>query len=80
MKPGQRSRLAAALAQLPPGPWEVWTSNSFRRISRSGGGDGDVLCGTIQPSDGHPDLSMNETQLRALCELRNCVADILTAN
>ena len=51
-----------ALRDLPDGPWEVWTSCSFRRISAKG--DGDVLCGTIQRSDGHPDLSMKTSHLK----------------
>lgn len=61
--------LRDALIRLPDGPWEVWTSNSFRRISCHG--DGDVLCGIIQRSDGHPDLSMDEKQLQALCDVVN---------
>lgn len=36
------------------GRWELQTSNSFRRIGMRG--DGDVLCGTTHPIDGHPDL------------------------
>jgi hypothetical protein len=73
------------LAALPDGTWEVWTSNSFRRITAVHNGrhgqDGGVLSGTIQRSDGHPDLSMNETQLKALCDLRNLCAHIVsTAN
>ena len=39
-----------------PGPWQMWTSCSFRRISSQRGGDGDVLCAVVQHSDGHPDL------------------------
>ncbi len=35
--------------------WELQTSNSFRRIGTAHG-DGDVLCGTKHPLDGHPDL------------------------
>ena len=35
--------------------WELQTSNSFRRIGTVHG-DGDVLCGTKHPIDGHPDL------------------------
>jgi hypothetical protein len=35
--------------------WQVQTSNSFRRIGTVHG-DGDVLCGTKHPIDGHPDL------------------------
>lgn len=40
-----------------PGPWRMWTSNSYRRISSEATGkDGDVLCAVVQRSDGHPDL------------------------
>ncbi|MDX4957271.1 hypothetical protein [Delftia acidovorans] len=42
-----------------PGPWEWWTSNSFRRLSSAAtGNDGDVLYATVQPSDGHPDVEL----------------------
>jgi len=34
--------------------WQLQTSNSFRRIGCHG--DGDVVCGTKHPIDGHPDL------------------------
>lgn len=77
----QHIRLGNALSQLPAGRWEVWTSNSFRRITAvqkgRSGQDGGVLSGVIQRSDGHPDLSMSERELRALCDLRNTVAEIL---
>ena len=65
------NKLIAAVDTLPDGPWEVWTSCSFRRISGPDGRDGGVLCGVIQRSDGHPDLSMNERQLQALCDSVN---------
>ena len=61
--------LAARLAELPAGEWTVWTSNSYRRISSAG--DGDVLHAYTQRSDGHPDLSMTEGQLEAICWLVN---------
>lgn len=35
--------------------WQLQDSNSFRRIGTLYG-DGDVLCGTKHPIDGHPDL------------------------
>jgi hypothetical protein len=35
--------------------WQLQTSNSFRRVGTSLG-DGDVLCATRHPIDGHPDL------------------------
>ena len=66
-----REALEPALAALPHGVWETWTSCSFRRISRRGGGDGDVLCGTVQRSDGHPDLSWTEKQCEAICTVVN---------
>lgn len=85
MTPEQHKRLGAALAKLPQGRWEVATSNSFRRISARGrdgrsGVDGGVLHGTIQRSDGHPDLSMSADELEALCQLRNLVAEIVGAD
>ena len=44
-------------AKHTPGPWRIWTSCSFRRISSAATGkDGDVLCAVVQRSDGHPDL------------------------
>lgn len=36
-----------------PGPWELWTSNSFRRFCQRGGGG---VCEPITQNDGHPDL------------------------
>lgn len=50
---GTRARRDQRVAALAA-DWTLWTSNSFRRIS--GHGDGDVLCGTKHPIDGHPDL------------------------
>jgi hypothetical protein len=60
----QKLREAAVVAvnATPPrtsvervlGRWSLQTSNSFRRIGCHG--DGDVLCGTKHPHDGHPDL------------------------
>lgn len=84
MTPEQHKRLSAVLAKLPQGRWEVATSNSFRRISARGrdgrsGVDGGVLHGTVQRSDGHPDLSMTADELEALCELRNLAAEIVGA-
>lgn len=38
------------------GPWEIWTSNSLRRITAKGGPDGGVISATIA-RDGVPDLT-----------------------
>lgn len=74
-------KLTACINALPGGHWEVATSNSYRRIyaqeNGRAGPDGGVLHAYNQRSDGHPDLSMNEKQLRALCDLRNTVAEML---
>ena len=50
---GTRSRSDARRTALAA-DWKLQTSNSFRRIGAHG--DGDVLCGTKHPHDGHPDL------------------------
>ena len=69
------AEIRLALNGLPQGFWDVWCSNSFRRITAttdSGGNgvDGGVLCGVVH-GDGHPDLSMNEDQLISLCLIVN---------
>lgn len=51
-------QLAAALRNRD---WKWWDSCSFRRLTFEDGPDrrdGGALCGWIQPSDGHPDVSM----------------------
>jgi hypothetical protein len=68
---GVVGRLEEIDRTLPAGPWEVWTSCSFRRITGPDGKDGHVLSAYNQRGDGHPDLSMPETQLQALVALRN---------
>lgn len=45
-----------------PGPWEWWTSNSWRRLSSRARGhtqDGGVLC-PITQRDGHPDVRCSD--------------------
>lgn len=74
-------RLTSCIKALPDGKWEVWTSNSYRRVTANvrgrSGPDGGVLHAYAQRSDGHPDLSMSEEQLQALCDLRNTIAGML---
>lgn len=79
-----RAPIASALSTLPGGFWETWTSNSYRRITaanRTGGpcGDGGVLCGEIQRSDGHPDLSWTEEECEAACVLVNTLRAMIAA-
>ena len=48
--------LRALLAAATPGPWEWWTSNSFRRLSSNATRkDGDVMYGVAQ-RDGNGDV------------------------
>lgn len=80
----QLAEMAEALALLPRGKWEVWSSNSYRRITAvengRSGQDGGVLRAYNQWPDKHPDLSMSEKQLKALCDLKNLCAEIIDAN
>ncbi len=47
------ARAKELVEKATPGPWEVWTSCSWRRIgSRSNG----LVCEPIAQRDGHPDL------------------------
>lgn len=75
--------LTECIGKLPGGLWEVWTSNSYRRITATENGrsgpDGGVLHALTHRSDGHPDLSMTAEQLWALCALRNHVLAMLSA-
>jgi len=51
-------KFAAALGNRD---WKWWDSCSFRRLTFEDGPDrrdGGALCGWVQPSDGHPDVSM----------------------
>lgn len=68
-------KLIEAVDRLPPGKWEVWTSCSYRRITAEIDGrsqqDGGVLHAYRQRSDGHPDLSMDERELQAICDIVN---------
>lgn len=70
-------RLERANATLPAGPWELWTSCSFRRIVGPSGADGDVLSAYNQRGDNHPDLSMPEGQLQELVALRNALPEVI---
>src|SRR5690242_20149970 len=59
-------------ATLPDESWEVWTSNSFRRIKTDRGEP--VLYAMVHQYDGHPDLSMPERPLEAIARTRNNLA------
>lgn len=77
--PDELAGLRRDEAALPAGPWELWTSCSFRRITGPDGKDGGVLSAYNQRSDNHPDLSMPEDKLFALVRLRNALPALLDA-
>ena len=54
-----------------PGPWEWWTSNSWRRLSGPNGKDGGVLCPDNHPVDRHPDLRVSQEDMWLIENLRN---------
>lgn len=64
--------------EATPAPWEWHTSNSWRRIGRANGRDGGVLCPVVA-SDGHPDLSIREEDMRILAAARNALPSLLRA-
>lgn len=67
-------RLAAAAT---PAPWVVQDGCSWRRIGARG--DGDVLCPTNHPGDGHPDLDgrNREADLAFIAAAREAVPALL---
>ena len=71
-------RLNDLLERATPGPWEWWTSNSWRRLSARGGRDGGVLLPVVQRSDGHPDIHGLEAD-KALIALAPVLASDLIA-
>lgn len=54
------------MAEHTPGPWVWWTSNSWRRLKRD---DRGITQSVMEPyvcSDGHPDCSINEADMRLI--------------
>lgn len=56
-----------------PGPWAWSTSNSWRRLS-SAARDGNVLCPTVQRSDGHPDVVVSEADMALMAAAPDLLA------
>jgi hypothetical protein len=59
-KPTYLDQIEAIDRARPPGPWEWWTSNSWRRLTHER--EGDVLC-PIVCRDGHPDINISEAMM-----------------
>tara|TARA_Y100001973_G_C5182910_1_gene326002 strand:- start:1220 stop:1537 length:318 start_codon:yes stop_codon:yes gene_type:complete len=69
-----QEKIQNAIAKLPPLPWSVWTSCSYRRIMTQRGHN--VLHGVVQRADNHPDLSMNASDLNYLVDIINSAAQV----
>lgn len=80
MTPAELDHGAALLAAATPGPWEVWTSNSYRRITQRDRQDGGVLHGYAQ-NDGHGDLGGRnwESDLALIVWARNNLPGLLAS-
>lgn len=50
-------------ARHTPGPWEWWTSNSWRRLVHQVGGTQIPVCTPTVARDGHPDLMVSEADM-----------------
>lgn len=86
MTPEQRRELRELAEKATPGPWEIWTSNSFRRITgapinsrvaRDGGVLSAIVC-----RDGHPDLDgqNRDADLAFIAASRTAVPELLDEN
>lgn len=66
-------------AKATPGPWQVYTSNSFRRIGLRGT-HSELISPTTAKSDGHPDLTGRnvDADLDLLVALRNAFPLLVT--
>ncbi len=51
-----------------PGPWEWWTSCSWKRLTHNR--EGDVLCPHVA-SDGHPILDVSEHDMALIAQAPN---------
>lgn len=72
----QLDQLQQQSDRATPGPWELWTSNSNRRISGPNGVDGGVLYG-ITPKDGTSDLVGEPADLDLIPAARNALPDLI---
>ena len=71
-------RATAVISPATPGPWQWWTSCSYRRLSSvPSGADGDVLHGVVQRHDNHPDVHCSEADRAFIAESRMLVPGLV---
>lgn len=67
----------ADMRKHTPGPWEWWTSNSWRRLRSICDGRGnikDVLIPMVALADGHPDLAVSESDMALIASAPDLLA------
>jgi hypothetical protein len=70
--------LRALHEKATPGEWQWQTSNSWKRIGRVGGRDGDVLAPShYSVRDTTPTLNVSEHDAELIVAMRNALPDIL---
>lgn len=68
----------AAVKGTTPGPWQWWTSNSWRRLGTIDRGDA-VISPTVQRSDGHPDCIVSDEDAAFIAAARTLVPALADA-
>jgi len=59
-------------------PWKWWTSNSWRRLGTPDR-DGYVACPNVNRNDGHPDIAIDEGDMRLIEVAVNRFGDLIRA-
>lgn len=61
--------IRAAVKHATPGPWQWWTSNSWKRLKHDGKGETQNVIEPYVAHDGHPDLcvSLSDMAYIAAC-------------
>lgn len=71
-------RATAVTSPATTGPWQWWTSCSYRRLSSvPSGADGDVLHGVVQRHDNHPDVYCSDADRAFIAESRMLVPGLV---
>ena len=78
----ERERWRELCEKATPGPWELWTSNSWRRFGSTDGNCCRVCEPIVQEHDGHPDLHFpnggeNGPDARLIAESRTALPRLL---
>lgn len=62
------------MSRTTPGPWEWWTSNSWRRLVHQDGGTQLPVVMPMIARDGHPDLVVNQANMALIAAAPDLLA------